>query len=146
MARRNGKPHGIRITVLLITAMTTLVTLSTGLVLFLSEKAAFRNTFELLQQSGAATIQRLEDGIRVHVSPAGRIVEHVANLVASGELDPTDRPRTDHRHEGRDGRHAASRRPGLLGQYPPRPAHHAHADRRAGFPPGSDRRARNCSN
>lgn len=85
------KRRGIRITVLLITAIASLVTLSTGLVLFLSARAAFHSTFELLHQSASVTIERLEQDVEVHVAPAKDIVTHFSNLVASGEIDPSNR-------------------------------------------------------
>jgi adenylate cyclase len=85
------KRRSVRITVLLMTAVASLVTLSTGLVLFLSGQAAFRNTFELLHASAELIIERLEDDVRAHVAPADQIVGYVARLVARGDIDPADR-------------------------------------------------------
>ncbi len=85
------KRRNIRITVLLMTAVASLVTLSTGLVLFLSGQAALRNTIELLHSSAQLTIERLEDDVRGHVAPANEIVGYISNLVARGDIDPSDR-------------------------------------------------------
>ena len=83
--------RSVRITVLLMTAVASLVTLSTGVVLFLSGQAAFRNTFELLHASAELMIERLEDDVRGHVAPAIQIVGYISQLVARGDIDPADR-------------------------------------------------------
>ena len=88
---RLRKRRSVRITVLLITAIASLVTLSTGLVLFLSSGAAFRNTFELLRESATLTIEAVESEVRGYVSPAKDIVGYVSSLVERGEVDPSDR-------------------------------------------------------
>ncbi len=85
------KRRSVRITVLLMTAVASLVTLSTGIVLFLSGQAAFRNTIELLHASAQLTIERLEDDVRGHVAPANEIVGYISDLVARGDIDPSDR-------------------------------------------------------
>ncbi|MGI9413459.1 MAG: adenylate/guanylate cyclase domain-containing protein [Hyphomicrobiales bacterium] len=91
MTASTEKRRSVRITVLLITAIASLVFLSTGLVLFLSSKAAYRNTMDLLRDTASFTIQAVEDEVRGHVAPVEQIVAYVSGLVERGEIDPSDR-------------------------------------------------------
>ena len=91
MTVRSERRRSVRITVLLITALSSLVFLSTGLVLLLSSKAAYRNTIELLRNTASFTIQAVEDEVRGHVKPVSQIVTYVSGLVERGEIDPSDR-------------------------------------------------------
>lgn len=90
--RSKGRRNSIRITVLLITAIASLVFLSTGLVLYFSSKAAFRNTIELLRNTATFTIEAVEDEVRDHVQPVEQIVAYISDLVERGEIDPSNRP------------------------------------------------------
>ncbi len=83
----------MRITVLLVIAIGGIVFLSTGLTLILAGKAAYRNTWELLQQSTSLLIESVEDEVRDHIQPAKDIAEYIATLVANGELDPANHER-----------------------------------------------------
>ena len=91
MTAATTKRRGVRITVLLITTIASLVVLSTGLVLFLSSKAAFKNTFELLRESATLTMEGIEADVRGHLSPSKHIVNHLSALVEQGHVDPADR-------------------------------------------------------
>ena len=86
-----GHRRSIRITVLLITAIASLVTLSTGIVLVLSGMAAFRSTFELLSDTATLTIEAVESEVRGHVVPARQIVTYISGLIEHGDIDPANR-------------------------------------------------------
>ncbi len=91
---QNARPgRCMRITVLLVIAIGGIVFLSTGLTLVLSGKAAYRNTFELLQLSTSLLIESVEDEVRDHIMPAMNISVYIAKLVASGDLDPGNHDR-----------------------------------------------------
>lgn len=81
----------ISLTVLLSTAIGTLIALSVGTVLFITAGANFRNTFELLRDSGALTMSSLESSVRDYVDPAEDLAEHMVRLVDDGLVDITDK-------------------------------------------------------
>lgn len=81
----------ISLTVLLSTAIGTLIALSVGTVLFITAGANFRNTFELLRDSGALTMSSLESGVRDYVDPAEDLAEHMVRLVDDGLVDISDK-------------------------------------------------------
>ncbi len=77
----------ISITVLLATAIGTLVAIAVGVVLVISVLANFRNTNELMQVSANQTIDSLERQLDSQLQPARRIVEHIASQVMSDAID-----------------------------------------------------------
>lgn len=81
----------ISLTVLLSTAIGTLIALSVGTVLFITAGANFRNTFELLRDSGELTMSGLESGVRDYVDPAEDLADHMVQLVSSGLVDVSDK-------------------------------------------------------
>ena len=81
----------VSLTVLLSTAIGTLILLSVGIVLFITAGANFRNTLELLRESGELTMSNLETRLRDYVEPAGALAEYVATLVEKGEIDMSDK-------------------------------------------------------
>lgn len=81
----------VSLTVLLSTAIGTLILLSVGIVLFITAGANFRNTLELLRESGELTMSNLEIRLRDYVEPAGALAEYVATLVEKGEIDMSDK-------------------------------------------------------
>ena len=82
--RRGGR---VSLTVLLSTAIGLLILVSVGTVLFITAGANFRNTFELLRDSGELTMSGLETSVRSYVDPAHDLAEHVARLVDDGTID-----------------------------------------------------------
>ena len=80
----------MRITVLLSTAIGALVLLSVGAVLLVTAVASYKNTWELMLQSGALLTSNLEERVRQYVDPAKRLSDHIAHLVDAGEFDPSD--------------------------------------------------------
>lgn len=81
----------ISLTVLLSTAIGTLIALSVGTVLFITAGANFRNTFELLRDSGELTMSGLESSVRDYVDPAEDLADHMVRLVADGLIDVSDK-------------------------------------------------------
>ncbi|MCR9136025.1 MAG: hypothetical protein NXI27_08525 [Alphaproteobacteria bacterium] len=81
----------ISLTVLLSTAIGTLIALSVGTVLFITAGANFRNTFELLRDSGELTMSGLESGVRDYVDPAEDLAAHMVRLVSDGLVDVSDK-------------------------------------------------------
>ncbi|MCP4319569.1 MAG: hypothetical protein GY789_27190 [Hyphomicrobiales bacterium] len=81
----------ISLTVLLSTAIATLILLSVGTVLFITAGANFRNTLELLQGSGKLTMGNLEIRLRDYVDPAEELAEFVVRLVEEGQIDLADK-------------------------------------------------------
>lgn len=81
----------VSLTVLLSTAIGTLIALSVGTVLFITAGANFRNTFELLRDSGELTMSGLESGVRDYVDPAEDLADHMVRLVAKGLIDVSDK-------------------------------------------------------
>ena len=81
----------VSLTVLLSTAIGTLILLSVGIVLFITAGANFRNTLELLRESGELTMANLETRLRDYVEPAGALAEYVVTLVEHGEIDLADK-------------------------------------------------------
>ena len=82
--RRSGR---ISLTVLLSIAIGLLIFISVGTVLFITAGANFRNTFELLRDSGELTISGLETSVRSYVDPAQDLADHVTRLVDDGTID-----------------------------------------------------------
>ncbi len=80
----------MRITVLLSTAIGTLVLLSVGAVLFVTAVASYKNTWELMLQSGTLLTSNLEERVRQYVDPAKRLSDHIAFLTQKGTFDPSD--------------------------------------------------------
>ncbi len=80
----------MRITVLLSTAIGALVLLSVGAVLIVTAIANYKNTWELLLQSGALLTSNVEERVRQYVDPAKRLSDHIAFLVSEGKFDPSD--------------------------------------------------------
>lgn len=72
---------------LLSTAIGLLIALSVGTVLFITAGANFRNTLELLRDSGRLTMSSLEDQLRTYVKPAEAVTNHVVRLVEEGLID-----------------------------------------------------------
>ena len=81
----------VSLTVLLSTAIGTLIALSVGTVLFITAGANFRNTFELLRESGELTMASLESGVRDYVDPAKDLAEHMVTLVDEGLVSVSDK-------------------------------------------------------
>ena len=81
----------VSLTVLLSTAIAALILLSVGTVLFITAGANFRNTLELLQDSGRLTMANLETRLRDYVDPAEELAEYVARLVKDGHIDLADK-------------------------------------------------------
>ncbi len=81
----------VSLTVLLSTAIGTLILLSVGTVLFITAGANFRNTLELLQDSGELTMSSLESGVRDYVNPAEDLAKHMVRLVEGGYVDMSDK-------------------------------------------------------
>jgi adenylate cyclase len=80
----------VRITVLLITAIGTLVFVSAGLVLSLSGVTALRNTVELLHEIADNTINTLERDVTQHLAPVHNTIEHLTHLTEAGAIHPSD--------------------------------------------------------
>ena len=85
----------ISLTVVLSTAIGALVLVSVGTVLAITASANFRNTFELMQGSGALTMGSLERGLDDYVEPARDLAEHVVELVADGVIDISDKQQVE---------------------------------------------------
>lgn len=81
----------ISLTVLLSTAIGTLILLSVGTVLAITATANFKNTFELLVNSGELTMDNLESEVRTYVDPAENLADHMVYLVENGIVDVSDR-------------------------------------------------------
>ncbi len=77
----------VSLTVLLSTAIGTLILLSVGTVLTITATANFKNTFELLVNSGELTMGTLETDVRGYVDPAKDLADHMVHLVADGMID-----------------------------------------------------------
>lgn len=86
--RRGGR---VSLTVLLSTAIGLLILISVGTVLFITAGANFRNTFELLRNSGELTMNGLETSVRSYVGPAQDLADHIVRLVADGTIDLSDK-------------------------------------------------------
>jgi adenylate cyclase len=81
----------VSLTVLLSTAIGGLILLSVGTVLFITAGANFRNTFELLRDSGELTMSGLETSVRAYVDPAEDLADHMVRLVDKGLIDVADK-------------------------------------------------------
>ncbi|MEX3008305.1 adenylate/guanylate cyclase domain-containing protein [Hoeflea sp. TYP-13] len=81
----------VSLTILLSTAIATLILLSVGTVLFITAGANFRNTLELLQESGSLTMSNLETRLTDYVEPAEALAEYVVRLVDEGQIDLADK-------------------------------------------------------
>ncbi len=86
--RRGGR---VSLTVLLSTAIGLLILLSVGTVLFITAGANFRNTFELLRNSGELTMSGLETSVKAYVDPVQDLADHMSRLVSDGTIDISDK-------------------------------------------------------
>lgn len=81
----------ISITTLLAATVGALVTLTVGVVIGLSFYANFTNTTELLEQSSAQLIKRIEEHMQDKIDPARFVVGHISRQAELGLLDVADR-------------------------------------------------------
>ena len=85
MFRKNKEP--VQITLLLALAISGLVGLSVGTVLYSTAKASFHNTMSSFAGSARLQLDLIEQGVRNHLSPAEDILHHMQHLAEVGELD-----------------------------------------------------------
>ncbi|MEM6462111.1 MAG: adenylate/guanylate cyclase domain-containing protein [Pseudomonadota bacterium] len=81
----------ISLTVLLSTAIGSLILLSVGSVLLITAGANFRNTLELLRESGRLTMSNLETRLRDYADPAEELASYIARLVEEGQIELSDK-------------------------------------------------------
>ncbi|MDA4848804.1 adenylate/guanylate cyclase domain-containing protein [Hoeflea poritis] len=77
----------ISLTVLLSTAIGTLILVSVGTVLFITASANLKNTVELLREAGALTMSNLETRLRDYLEPAEELADYFVYLVETGKID-----------------------------------------------------------
>lgn len=81
----------ISLTVLLSTAIGTLILVSVGTVLFITASANLKNTVELLREAGALTMANLETRLRDYLEPAEELADYFVYLVETGKIDMTNK-------------------------------------------------------
>lgn len=79
------------ISAVLTLSFVLLIVLAVGAVMLVSFKAARENTFELLRDTSELVVGSVIGQIGQHLDAAQYQVEHIAELIVSGELDETDR-------------------------------------------------------
>jgi len=79
------------ISAVLTLSFVLLIVLAVGAVMFVSFKAARKNTFELLRNTSELTVGSVTGQIAQHLDAAKFQVEHIAELITSGEVDETNR-------------------------------------------------------
>ncbi len=81
----------VSLTVLLSTAIGTLILISVGTVLFITASANFKNTIELLREAGALTMSNLETRLRDYLDPAEELADYFVHLVDAGKIDMSNK-------------------------------------------------------
>ncbi len=89
--RQNDQWNGrLSITVTLATAISVLVLISVGSVLFVGVWLAQRNTIDLLSANANQNIAYAVNRVREHLRPAEYQAEFIANRIVRGDVDPDD--------------------------------------------------------
>lgn len=79
------------ISAVLTLSFVLLIVLAVGAVMFVSFRAARQNTFELLRNTSELIVGSVTGQIGQHLDAAQHQVEHIAQLIAGGEVDESNR-------------------------------------------------------
>jgi adenylate cyclase len=85
MDESSKKP--VRITVVLTIAISGLVALAVGSVLFVNAYSNYQNTLQLFAKTAKLVVSSVEQGVRGHLEPANDLLLHLQHLAHDGSLD-----------------------------------------------------------
>lgn len=90
---RTARGGGVSLTITLAVSISLLVLIAVAVVLGLGLASGMRNTMTLLRDKSEIVVSTMVERVRSHLEPAQEQLEFVADLIAQGKLDPTDKDR-----------------------------------------------------